>query len=223
MTRARAGIVAGALVAALSVYLWRQYGSEADLSAIRANAERLSAMHTALAVGRYFLVYVLISFAAFFPAAIALNLIAGAVFGWAAGSVLVAAASAVAGGLVFGIVRFAFRPAFLARYGRQAESFNRALERDGALFVWMVRVTPIFPFALVNIVMALTPVPLLTFLAVSFLGMLPASAAYAFIGVHLAQMRTLRDLFDWQVTLAFVVLGVLPLATKSWLVHRTGK
>ncbi len=174
------------------------------------------------AAGIFFGIYVLMA-ALSIPGAAILTLAGGAIFGLATGSVLVSFASSIGATLALLASRFLFRDAVQRRFGERLKAVNEGVARDGAFYLLTLRLVPVFPFFLVNLLMGLTPIRTLTYYVVSQLGMLPATIAYVYAGTQLASIRSLSDVLSPGLIGALVVLGLLPLVMRQfsqWLVAR---
>lgn len=166
-----------------------------------------------LFVGGFFAVYVL-STALSLPGAAILTLAAGALFGTLWGTVLVSFASTLGATLAFLGARYLFRERIQSRYGARLKTLNEGVAREGAFYLFTLRLVPVVPFFLINLVMGLTTLPTRTFMWVSQLGMLLGTVAYVNAGTELAQITSLRGLLSPSLLGAFVFLGVLPLVAK---------
>lgn len=174
------------------------------------------------AAATFFAVYVAVT-AASIPGAAVLTLAAGALFGVARGLVLVSFASAIGASLAFLSARFVLRDALRARYRERLARIDDGLARDGARYLFTLRLVPVFPFFLVNMLTGLTAMSLGTFYWVSQLGMLPGTLAYVYAGTQLAEVASVRDVLSPGLIGAFVLLGVMPLAMRQlteWLAAR---
>jgi pyruvate/2-oxoglutarate dehydrogenase complex dihydrolipoamide dehydrogenase (E3) component/uncharacterized membrane protein YdjX (TVP38/TMEM64 family) len=149
------------------------------------------------------------------PGAALLTLVAGAVFGLWRGTLLVSFASAIGGTLAFLLARFVFRDWVQARFGERLASIYRGVERDGAFYLFLLRLTPVVPFFLINLAMGLTPMRARTFYWVSQLGMLAGTLVYVNAGTQLASLASPRDILSWRLVGALLLLGAFPLAAKK--------
>ena len=175
--------------------------------------------HHWLAAGSYFVVYVLFTGLSL-PGAPILTLLGGAFFGLVEGVVLVSFASTTGATLAFLSSRFLLRDWVQQRYGQRLEAVNRELERAGAWYLLALRLNPVIPFFLINLLFGLTSFPVARYWWVSQVGMLPATVVYTNAGVQLAQVSSLSGIMSWQVTLSLIVLGLFPLAAAKlaqWL------
>jgi uncharacterized membrane protein YdjX (TVP38/TMEM64 family) len=189
---------------------------EAELQAFRGE-------HPALTYAAAFAVYVAVT-ATSIPAATILALVIGWQFGFWPGLVLVSFASTTGATLAFLLSRHLLRDAVQRRYGPQLKPFQEALERDGAFYLFALRLTPVVPFFVINLVMGLTNLRVWTFWWVSQVGMLAASSVFVYAGSMVPDLRTLAvqgtdGILTPQVIGAFLLLGIFPLAAR-WLFSR---
>ncbi len=157
------------------------------------------------------------------PGATILTLAAGAVFGWLTGTVLVSLASASGATLGLLISRYVLRDVIQRRFGGKLRSVNEGIRRDGAYYLFTLRLIPAFPFFLVNVLMGLTPIRAWTFYWVSQLGMLPGTLAYVNAGTQLARVDRLSDIASPMLLGSFALLAVLPWLARAgvkWMRRR---
>ena len=164
----------------------------------------------------FFVIYVLVTGMSL-PGAAILTLIAGALFGLVQGVILVSFASTLGATMAFTITRFVFRDAVRNRFGRYLTTIDRGVEREGAFYLFALRLVPAVPFFAVNLVMALTPISTWRFYWVSQLGMLFGTVVYVNAGAELSQIESIGDVLSPALWLAFVLLGVAPLIAKRFL------
>ena len=163
--------------------------------------------------GSFFLIYVLVT-ALSLPGAAVMTLAAGALFGFGWGLVLVSFASSIGATLAFLCSRFLFRQALEQRFGSQLQSINAGIERDGAFYLFTLRLVPIFPFFVINLVMGLTHLRTLTFYWVSQVGMLAGTMVYVNAGTQLGQIESLSGILSPELIASFCLLGIFPLLAK---------
>ncbi|MEJ7931106.1 FAD-dependent oxidoreductase [Ramlibacter sp. AN1015] len=144
------------------------------------------------------------------PGAAVLTLAGGALFGLGWGTLIVSFASSVGALLAFLLARSLLRDNVRARFGARLREVDRGLQRDGALYLFSLRLVPLVPFFVVNLVMGLTGMRAATFYAVSQIGMLPATLVYVNAGTQLAAVDSLSGLLSPSVLGAFVLLALLP-------------
>ena len=148
------------------------------------------------------------------PGGALLGLLAGAVFGVLAGTVVVSFASTIAATAACGLCRYLFRDLVRARFPQVAVTVDRGIAREGAFYLFSLRLIPAVPFFVINMVMGLTAMPLRTFYWVSQLGMLPGTFVFVNAGRELGQLTASGDIFSLRLMLAFALLGLLPLLAK---------
>jgi pyruvate/2-oxoglutarate dehydrogenase complex dihydrolipoamide dehydrogenase (E3) component/uncharacterized membrane protein YdjX (TVP38/TMEM64 family) len=151
------------------------------------------------------------------PAAAILTVAGGALFGLLEGLALVSFASTLGATLAMLLSRYLLRDWVQQRFGTRMAGINQGLEREGAFYLFALRLVPVFPFFLVNLAMGLTKLPARTFFWVSQLGMLPGTIAFVYAGTQLAKIDSLKGLLSPGLLAAFAVLGLLPLITKKVL------
>jgi pyruvate/2-oxoglutarate dehydrogenase complex dihydrolipoamide dehydrogenase (E3) component/uncharacterized membrane protein YdjX (TVP38/TMEM64 family) len=159
----------------------------------------------------YFTVYVLVTGLSL-PGAAVMTLVGGAIFGLLWGTVIVSFASSIGATLAFLASRFLLRDWVQGRFGDRLKAINRGIEKEGAFYLFALRLVPAFPFFLINLAMGLTPIRTWTFYWVSQLGMLAGTIVYIYAGTTLGEFRISLELI-----LAFTLLGVFPLIAKKAL------
>ncbi|GAA6130560.1 FAD-dependent oxidoreductase [Halopseudomonas sabulinigri] len=205
-----------ALIVAFFVFDLNQYFS---LDAIKAQQQNLNAQVTAnplLAGGLFFLAYVAVT-ALSLPGAALMTLAGGALFGLGWGLLLVSFASSLGATLAMLISRFLLRDWVQKRFGRRLKPLNEGIEREGAFYLFALRLVPAFPFFMINLAMGLTAIKARTFWWVSQLGMLPGTFVYVNAGRELSQLESLGGILSPGVIGAFVLLGVFPLIARKIL------
>lgn len=183
------------------------------LKSQQAAMEAYRAAHPLLAAGLFFLVYVIVT-ALSFPGAAVLTLVAGAVFGLVWGTVIVSFASTIGATLAFLASRLVLRDSIQARFGDKLRAVNEGVQREGAFYLFTLRLVPAFPFFVINLVMGLTPIRTWTFYWVSQIGMFLGTIVYVNAGTQLARIESLRGILSPSLIGAFVLLGVFPLVAK---------
>lgn len=153
------------------------------------------------------------------PGAALFTMAAGMVFGHVLGVVLATFSAVVGATLAFLIARHLLAAWAHARFRSAFERIDAGIRRDGALYLFMLRLIVVVPFFVVNPVMGLTAMPVRTFVVASTLGMLVNTFVWVNAGTMLAQIDDLGDVFSWQVVAALALIGVLPLVLK-WLFYR---
>ena len=157
------------------------------------------------------------------PGAAIMTLVGGAIFGLLWGTVIVSFASAIGATLAFLASRYLFRDAIQAKFGDKLGAINRGVEKEGAFYLFALRLVPAFPFFVINLVMGLTPMKTWTYYWVSQLGMLAGTIVYVNAGTQIARIESLAGLVSPGLIGSFVLLGVFPLIAKrvvDWLKAR---
>jgi uncharacterized membrane protein YdjX (TVP38/TMEM64 family) len=162
----------------------------------------------------FFVVYVAAT-ALSLPVGTVLSLVAGALFGRWLGTGVVSLASTLGATLAFLSSRYALRDWVQRRFARRLAAINRGVERDGAYYLFTLRLVPAVPFFLINLGMGLTPLRVSTFAAVSWIGMLPATFLYVNAGTALATIDSPAGLLSWKVLGSLALLGIVPLAVRK--------
>ncbi len=172
--------------------------------------------NTALTIATFALVYILVT-ACSLPGATILTLLAGALFGTLVGTIIVSFASTLGASIAFLVSRFLLRDWVQKSFGDKLSAINNGISREGGFYLFTLRLIPLFPFFVINLVMGLTPLKLVSFFWVSQLGMLPGTIVYVNAGTQLGQLQSLEGILDGGLILSFVLLGLFPLAAKQVL------
>lgn len=167
-----------------------------------------------IAAASFFTIYVLAT-ALSVPGAVVLTLAAGAIFGLWWGLIIVSFASTLGATGAFLAARYLLRDAIEARYGDRLKAINAGIERDGAFYLFTLRLVPLFPFFLINLLMGLTAMPARRFFWVSQLGMLAGTLVYVNAGTQLAQLHSLAGILSPGLIGAFVLLGLFPYLARG--------
>jgi uncharacterized membrane protein YdjX (TVP38/TMEM64 family) len=168
-----------------------------------------------LALG-YFVLYVLVT-ALSLPGALVLTLAGGAVFGIVEGFLLVSFASTLGATLAFLAARYVLRDWVQLRFGEKLKPINDGIQREGAFYLFTLRLVPVFPFFLINLLMGLTPMRTLTYYWVSQVGMLAGTMIYVNAGTQLAAIDSLKGIVSPAIILSLAALGLFPLFSKKIL------
>lgn len=172
--------------------------------------------HQLLFIVGFFILYIAMT-AFSIPAASLLTLLAGSVFGFSFGLLLVSFASSIGATLAFWIARFLLGDKIKQRFSKQLPKFHRGFAKEGNVYLFALRLVPVFPFFMVNLVMGLLPISTWRYYWVSQVGMLPATAIYVYAGTELGKIRQISDIASPSLLLALALLGLLPLISKKAL------
>lgn len=170
--------------------------------------------HMLLTIGVYFAVYVLVT-ALSLPGAAIMTLVGGAIFGVVTGTLVVSFASTIGATLAFLVSRFLLRDFVQTRFGEKLKAINEGIEKEGAFYLFTLRLIPLFPFFVINLVMGLTPIKTLQFFIVSQLGMLAGTIVYVNAGSQLASITSIGGILSPGLLLSFALLGLFPLIAKK--------
>lgn len=172
--------------------------------------------HRLFSLGLYFLIYVVVT-ALSLPGATVMTLAGAALFGFWAALVVVSFASSIGATLAFLVSRFLLRDWVQNKFGDKLTAINQGIERDGAFYLFSLRLVPLFPFFMINLVMGLTPLKTRVFYLVSQVGMLAGTAVYVNAGTQLGQLQSAAGILSPGIIFSFVLLGLFPLLAKKAL------
>lgn len=180
----------------------------------RETFDRFYSENANLTLAAYFFIYIIMA-ACSLPGAAILTLVGGGVFGFTTGMILVSFSSTIGATLAFLATRYLLRDWVQEKlkkgsFKRKIDEINDGVENEGAFYLFALRLIPLVPFWVINLVMALTPLSTFKFYIVSQLGMLPGTMAYVYAGTQLGQFKLTPQLF-----ISFAILGVLPLVIKK--------
>ena len=205
-------ILVAIIAAAIAAYFWFDLGQYASLDAFKAQQAQIVAAKDAspaLYIGGFFLLYIAVT-ALSLPGAAIMSLVAGALFGLVTGSIIVSFASSIGATLAFLSSRFLLRDWVASKFGERMQAIDDGLARDGAFYLFTLRLIPLFPFFVVNLVMGLTRIKTPTFYWVSQIGMLPATIVFVNAGTQISQIESTAGLLSPMLIGSFVLLGCFP-------------
>lgn len=222
-------LLALALLAAGVTAVGYRYGGLLSLDSLASREAGLLGFareHTAAVVAGLFLLYVAVT-ASSLPAATALTLLTAWLFrrlldplpAYVAAVLLVSFASTAGATIAFLLSRYLLRDAVRGRYAERLTGFDEALRRDGPFYLFTLRLTPVVPFWLVNLVMGLTPLRTRTFWWVSQAGMLPATCVFVFAGSQVPTLAELKGRGTWDILWPGPVVALLLLAAFPWAIR----
>ncbi|MCG9596970.1 TVP38/TMEM64 family protein [Vibrio sp. Isolate25] len=214
-------LVLGILLVSLIAFLGINFGQYLTLENAKAQQAALSEYinnNFTLAAVTYFLAYIAIT-AFSIPGAAVVTLLGAALFGFWTSLLLVSFASTIGATLAFLSSRFLLRDWVQSKFGDKLKAINQGVERDGAFYLFSLRLIPVFPFFLINLLMGLTPISTARFYLISQLGMLPGTAVYLNAGTQLAQIDSLSGIVSPSVLASFALLGLFPVVTK-WVMGK---
>ncbi|WED27903.1 TVP38/TMEM64 family protein [Vibrio sp. DW001] len=214
-------IIIGLVLVATIIILATQFGQYFTLE----NAKQQQALlaeyienNFATAALIYFFTYVAVT-AFSIPGAAVVTLLGAALFGFVTSIFLVSFASTIGATLAFLSSRYLLRDWVQTKFGTKLNTLNQGIEKDGAFYLFSLRLIPVFPFFLINLLMGLTPISTVRFYLVSQLGMLPGTMVYLNAGTQLANIDSLSGIVSPSVLASFVLLGLFPVITK-WVMAK---
>jgi pyruvate/2-oxoglutarate dehydrogenase complex dihydrolipoamide dehydrogenase (E3) component/uncharacterized membrane protein YdjX (TVP38/TMEM64 family) len=167
-----------------------------------------------LVIGGFFTLYVLVA-ALSLPGAAILTLASGALFGLAQGFVIASFASSLGALLAFLVSRYLLRDTIKAKFPERLKAIDAGVKKEGPFYLFTLRLVPVFPFFLVNLLMAVTGIKAWTFYWVSQIGMFLGTMVYVNAGTQLAEIESLSGILSPKLILSFVLLGLLPLIANA--------
>lgn len=214
-------LIIGILLVAVVLFLGVNFGQYLTLENAKAQQAVLNEyiQNNFVVAGLiYFLAYVLIT-AFSIPGAAVVTLLGAALFGFWFSLLLVSFASTIGATLAFLSSRFLLRDWVQSKFGDKLEAINNGVEKDGAFYLFSLRLIPVFPFFLINLLMGLTPITTLKFYLTSQLGMLAGTMVYLNAGTQLAEIDSLSGIVSPSVLASFALLGLFPIIAK-WLMAK---
>jgi len=209
-------LLAALLLGLIAVFFAFDLGRYFQLEFFRSKQSAIEEFRSAsplAAAGIFFAIYVAVTGLSV-PGAAILSLAVGAVFGLLWGTLIVSFASSIGATLAFLSSRFLFREWVRSRFGDRLRAIDAGLEKEGAFYLFALRLVPAFPFVLVNLLMGLTPIRTRTFYWVSQIGMLPATIVYVNAGTQLATIKSISGILSPALIGSLVLIGIFPLAAK---------
>jgi uncharacterized membrane protein YdjX (TVP38/TMEM64 family) len=192
-------------------------GDYLTISYIKESQERFTALYAEnrlAVIAVYMGIYILVTSLSL-PGAAVMTLAGGALFGLWVGTLVVSFASTIGATLACFVARFVLRDWIQGKFGDKLATVNRGIETEGAFYLFTMRLIPVIPFWLINLVMGLTKMRLLTFYLVSQVGMLLGTLVYVNAGKELAKIDSLKGILSPSLILSFVLIGVFPLVAKK--------
>ncbi len=205
------------IIAAIAILFFHfDLGQYLTLEYIKTQQAQIDQFYTenrTLTIVGYFLIYVVVT-AASLPGAAILTLAGGAIFGLLTGLIIVSFASSIGASMAFLVSRYLFQESIQEKFGSSLKSINNGIAKDGAFYLFALRLVPAFPFFVINLVMGLTPIKLKTFYWVSQAGMLAGTIVYVNAGTQLAQIESASGILSPELIFSFVLLALLPFVGK---------
>ncbi len=210
-------VFAAVVLAAFAAFWVLDLGHYLSLEYLRQSQQNFAQLYAdrpAVVLLSFFVIYVLVT-ALSVPGAAVLTLAGGAIFGLGWGLLVVSFASTVGATLAFLMARFVLRDSIEARFAHRLKDINAGVAKDGAFYLFTLRLVPLVPFFVINLVMGLTQMRTSVFYFVSQVGMLVGTAVYVNAGTQISKVTTLSGLLSPALLASFVLLAVFP-----WIARR---
>ena len=159
----------------------------------------------------------IVATAASIPGALVLTLLGGAIFGFFLGTVVVLFSATIGATIAFLLARYLFHDMVEARFGDRLRPIQDNFRREGALYLFSMRLVPVFPFFVINLLMGLTSINTLTYALASFIGMAPGTMVFINAGTQLAQLESVGGLLSPAMIASFTLLAVFPYIARFGL------
>ncbi len=228
MTADRSKKIALLLIGAglVALFFWFDLGHYLTLAYLKGSQAKLQALYAGeplVVIAGYMAVYILVT-ALSLPGAVVLGLAGGALFGFWLGTLVVSCASTIGATLACYVARVLLREWVQTRFATALATVNQGIAQEGAFYLFTLRLIPIVPFFVINLVMGLTRMPLFTFYWVSQVGMLLGTMVFVNAGKELAKIDSLAGIVSPGLLLSFVLLGAFPITMKKGLAwYRRGR
>lgn len=209
-------VIVASLIAAFFIFDLKEYVTLEYLKSQQAALNSYYVENPVLIIAAFFIIYTAMA-ALSIPFATPLTLAAGAIFGNLVGLVLVSFASSIGATIAFMLAKYLFHDSVEAKFGDRLAKINHGIEKEGAFYVFGLRLVPIFPFVVLNSLLGLTKLKTSTFYWASQLGMLVGTIVYVNAGTQLASIDSVGDIASPGLIASFVALGVLPIVSKTIL------
>jgi uncharacterized membrane protein YdjX (TVP38/TMEM64 family) len=214
MKKAILALVLISAIAAYFVFDLGQYLSLENFKASQAEIVAAKDANPALYIAGFFLLYVAVTGLSI-PGAAIMSLVAGALFGVVVGTLIVSFASTMGATLAFLSSRYLLRDWVQGKFGERLRAVDDGLEKDGAFYLFTLRLIPVFPFFVINLLMGLTRIKTPTFFWVSQIGMLPATIVFVNAGTQISRIESTAGLLSPTLIASFVALAFFPWAAKA--------
>ncbi len=207
-------VIVISLIVAFKVFNLGQYLTLSYLKESLNEFKDLYEKHRVLVIAGYFVIYVLTTSLSL-PGASPLSIVGGALFGFWITTLVVSFASTIGATLACFVSRFLLRDWVQSKFSDKIVKVNEGIEKEGAFYLFTLRLIPIFPFWMINLVMGLTKMSLLKFYWVSQVGMLPGTMVYVNAGKELAKIESIKGIFSPSLIISFALIGIFPIIVKK--------
>ncbi len=208
-----------ALLILIGCFFYFDLSQYLSLDYFKSQQQAISDFHlqnSTLSAAIFVLVYVAVT-ALSLPGAAVMTLAGGAIFGLLQGAILVSFASTIGATLAFLVSRTLLKESVQRKFADSLKSINAGIEKEGAFYLFGLRLVPLFPFFVINLVMGLTPIKTGQFFFISQLGMLPGTLVYVYTGTQLGQIDSLSGILSPGLLFAFALLGIFPILAKKFM------
>jgi len=220
-------VILGGIIIIVVLFIVFDLEQYLTLSYLKSSKESFGALygdHPVLVTGSYMLIYIVVTGLSL-PGAAILTLAGGALFGFVVGTIAVSFASTIGATLACFFSRFILRDWVQGKFGDKLSTINRGIEQEGPFYLFTLRLIPVFPFFVINLVVGLTHMRLATYYWVSQIGMLPGTMVYVNAGKELGKLEALSGILSPSLLISFVILGLFPITVKKvmgWYQKRKG-
>lgn len=214
-------LILGLILLATIIFLGVNFGQYLTLENAKAQQQALNSFidqNFVFAAATYFFAYIAIT-AFSIPGAAVVTLLGAALFGFWTSLLLVSFASTIGATIAFLSSRYLLREWVQSKFGNKLNAINQGVEKDGAFYLFSLRLIPVFPFFLINLLMGLTPMSVARFYLTSQIGMLPGTAVYLNAGTQLSTIDSLSGIVSPTVLASFALLGLFPIIAK-WVMNK---
>jgi uncharacterized membrane protein YdjX (TVP38/TMEM64 family) len=216
-------IIIVGLIVAVKVFGLDQYLTLSYLKGSLDSLKSLYANHSLMVIAGYFFIYVLTTSLSL-PGASPLGIAGGALFGFWTATIVVSFASTIGATLACLVSRFLLRDWIQNKFGDRVKKVNEGIEKEGAFYLFTLRLIPVFPFWMINLAMGLSKMSLLKFYWVSQIGMLPGTMVFVNAGKELAKIESVKGIFSPSLIISFALIGIFPIVIKKLLaLYRSGR
>jgi len=205
------------IAAALAVFYYLDLSQFLTLEYIKKSKIKFNDLYSAYpftVIGIYMLVYILVTSLSL-PGAAVMTLAGGAFFGLWSGTLAVSFASSIGATIACFFSRFLLGNWVQTKFGERLDTINNGLHKEGSFYLFTLRLIPVFPFFMINLLMGLTKFPLVKFYWISQIGMLPGTIVYVNAGKELGKIESTSGILSPTLIISFIILGLFPLTVKK--------
>ena len=208
-------VLAGIVAVALFYYFdLKQYLTLSYIKESQEYFQQLYTEHRLLVISSYMGIYIAVT-ALSLPGAAIMTLAGGGLFGFTVGTIVISFASTIGATVACAVSRYLLRESIQGKFGDKLTAINKGIDEEGAFYLFTVRLIPVFPFFIINLLLGLTKMPILTYFWVSQLGMLPGTMVYVNAGKELAKIDSLGGILSPGLIASFIILGLFPITVKK--------